>query len=119
MLRVATVDNFQGEEAQIIIVSLYRSNKDQKVGFLRTTNQINVLLGRAQHGMYLIGNTDTYLIYLCGHRFSGYYGQRTRLAGPSASAALVMWILRCKPLSRLTSKDSAPKADASFLVIDA
>jgi hypothetical protein len=60
MLRVATVDNFQGEEAQIIIVSLVRSNKEKKVGFLRTTNRINVLLSRAQHGMYLIGNTDTY-----------------------------------------------------------
>ncbi|KAH8689897.1 NFX1-type zinc finger-containing protein 1 [Talaromyces proteolyticus] len=60
LLRVATVDNFQGEEAKIIIVSLVRSNKNQKVGFLKTTNRINVLLSRAQHGMYLIGNTDTY-----------------------------------------------------------
>jgi superfamily I DNA and/or RNA helicase len=60
LLRIATVDNFQGEEAKIIIISLVRSNKDQKVGFLRTTNRINVLLSRAQHGMYLIGNTDTY-----------------------------------------------------------
>ncbi|OAL52703.1 hypothetical protein IQ07DRAFT_535610 [Pyrenochaeta sp. DS3sAY3a] len=60
LLRVATVDNFQGEEAKIIIVTLVRSNKEQKVGFLKTTNRINVLLSRAQHGMYLIGNTDTY-----------------------------------------------------------
>lgn len=60
LLRVATVDNFQGEEAKIIIVSLVRSNKDKKVGFLKTTNRINVLLSRAQHGMYLIGNTNTY-----------------------------------------------------------
>ncbi|RYP08153.1 hypothetical protein DL764_002060 [Monosporascus ibericus] len=51
LLRVATVDNFQGEEAKIIVVSLVRSNKDRKVGFLRTTNRINVLLSRAQHGM--------------------------------------------------------------------
>lgn len=60
LLRVATVDNFQGEEAKIIIVSLVRSNKSRKVGFLKTTNRINVLLSRAQHGMYLIGNTETY-----------------------------------------------------------
>jgi len=60
LLRVATVDNFQGEEAKIIIVSLVRSNNVQKVGFLKTTNRINVLLSRAQHGMYLIGNRDTY-----------------------------------------------------------
>ncbi|CAD6574519.1 MAG: hypothetical protein ASARMPRED_006796 [Alectoria sarmentosa] len=61
LLRIATVDNFQGEEAKVVIVSLVRSNKERKVGFLKTTNRINVLLSRAQHGMYLIGNTDTYL----------------------------------------------------------
>lgn len=60
LLRAATVDNFQGEEAKIIIVSLVRSNNERKVGFLRTTNRINVLLSRAQHGMYLVGNSNTY-----------------------------------------------------------
>ena len=60
LLRIATVDNFQGEEAKVVIISLVRSNKERKVGFLRTKNRINVLLSRAQHGMYLIGNTDTY-----------------------------------------------------------
>ncbi|KAK6850516.1 hypothetical protein PG987_000150 [Apiospora arundinis] len=51
---------FPGEEAKVIIVSLVRSNTKRKVGFLRTVNRINVLLSRAQHGMYLIGNVDTY-----------------------------------------------------------
>ncbi|KAG4428680.1 hypothetical protein IFR05_015837 [Cadophora sp. M221] len=59
LLRLATVDNFQGEEAKIVIVSMVRSNKEKKVGFLRTSNRINVLLSRAQHGLYLIGNADT------------------------------------------------------------
>ena len=43
-LRIATVDNFQGEESNIVIVSLVRSNKENQCGFLRTTNRINVLL---------------------------------------------------------------------------
>lgn len=60
LLRIATIDNFQGEEAKIIIVSLVRSNIEKKVGFLQTNNRINVLLSRAQHGMYLIGNSETY-----------------------------------------------------------
>jgi hypothetical protein len=60
LLRIATVDNFQGEEAKVVIISLVRSNKKQNVGFLKTSNRINVLLSRAKHGMYLIGNTDTY-----------------------------------------------------------
>ncbi|KAH8680610.1 AAA domain-containing protein [Xylariales sp. PMI_506] len=60
-LRLATVDNFQGEKAKIIIVSLVQSNPERKVGFLRTENRINVLLSRAQHGIYQIGNAATYL----------------------------------------------------------
>ena len=59
-LRIATVDNFQGEEAKCVVVSLVRSNKEGRCGFLRTSNRINVLLSRAQHGMYLIGNSNTY-----------------------------------------------------------
>lgn len=43
-LRVATVDNFQGEEADVVVVSLVRSNKERKCGFLATSNRINVLL---------------------------------------------------------------------------
>lgn len=43
-LKVATVDNFQGEEAKVVIVSLVRSNKSNQCGFLKTTNRINVLL---------------------------------------------------------------------------
>ncbi len=58
-LRVATVDNFQGEEAKIIIISLVRSNDERKCGFLKTSNRINVLLSRARHGMYVIGNAHT------------------------------------------------------------
>lgn len=58
-LRVATVDNFQGEEAKVIVISLVRSNANRQCGFLKTSNRINVLLSRAQHGMYIIGNSDT------------------------------------------------------------
>ncbi|KPI35054.1 NFX1-type zinc finger-containing protein 1 [Cyphellophora attinorum] len=50
-VRLATVDNFQGEEAKVVVVSLVRSNAEKKCGFLRTTNRANVLLSRAQHGM--------------------------------------------------------------------
>ena len=59
-VRVATVDNFQGEEAKVIVISLVRSNPQNKCGFLSTSNRINVLLSRAKHGMYIIGNSNTY-----------------------------------------------------------
>jgi hypothetical protein len=59
-LRLATVDNFQGEEAKVVVVSLVRSNQDKNCGFLRTTNRTNVLLSRAQHGMFIIGDASCY-----------------------------------------------------------
>lgn len=59
-IRIATVDNFQGEEAEVIVISLVRSNTQNRCGFLSTPNRINVLLSRAKHGMYIIGNSNTY-----------------------------------------------------------
>ncbi|KAL4876729.1 P-loop containing nucleoside triphosphate hydrolase protein [Aspergillus karnatakaensis] len=58
-LRVATIDNFQGEEAKVVVISLVRSNNQNQCGFLRTPNRVNVLLSRAKHGMYIIGNSTT------------------------------------------------------------
>ncbi|KAK5674024.1 hypothetical protein LTS10_013215 [Elasticomyces elasticus] len=58
-IRVATIDNFQGEEAKVVVVSLVRSNAKNNPGFLKTSNRINVLLSRAKNGMYIIGNGDT------------------------------------------------------------
>ncbi|KAI1347346.1 hypothetical protein F5Y01DRAFT_329806 [Xylaria sp. FL0043] len=59
-IRLATVDNFQGEEAKVVIISLVRSNPERRCGFLSTSNRINVLLSRAKHGMYIISNANTY-----------------------------------------------------------
>ncbi|KAI9704227.1 MAG: hypothetical protein M1836_007088 [Candelina mexicana] len=56
MLRIATIDNFQGEEAKIIIMSTVRSNLDDRVGFLKTKNRVNVACSRARDGFYIIGN---------------------------------------------------------------
>ncbi|OOG00383.1 hypothetical protein ASPCADRAFT_511396 [Aspergillus carbonarius ITEM 5010] len=58
-LRVATIDNFQGEEAKVVVISVVRSNNQNRCGFLRTPNRINVLLSRAKHGMYVLGNSAT------------------------------------------------------------
>jgi hypothetical protein len=60
-----TVDNFQGEEANIVIVSLVRNfsnsgtmSRHDTIGFLSSKNRTNVLLSRARKGMYLIGNSE-------------------------------------------------------------
>lgn len=58
MLRLATIDNFQGEEAKVVILSTVRSNPDDHVGFLKTSNRINVACSRARNGFYIIGNAS-------------------------------------------------------------
>ena len=55
-VRVCAVDNFQGEENDIILLSLVRSNSDQRIGFLNESNRICVALSRARQGLYCIGN---------------------------------------------------------------
>ncbi|XP_046546854.1 LOW QUALITY PROTEIN: NFX1-type zinc finger-containing protein 1-like [Haliotis rubra] len=57
-VNVTAVDNFQGEENDIILLSLVRSNVEEKVGFLRIENRVCVALSRAKMGMYVIGNFD-------------------------------------------------------------
>ena len=55
-VRVAAVDDFQGEENEIILLSLVRSNSDGKIGFLNIENRICVSLSRAKIGLFVIGN---------------------------------------------------------------
>ena len=55
-VRVCTVDNFQGEENDIILLSLVRSNAENKIGFLREENRVCVAMSRAKMGFYCIGN---------------------------------------------------------------
>lgn len=57
-VRIAVVDDFQGEENEIILLSLVRSNPRGVVGFIRTPNRICVALSRAKKGFYCIGNFD-------------------------------------------------------------
>ncbi|OWZ11358.1 hypothetical protein PHMEG_00015629 [Phytophthora megakarya] len=63
-VRAATIDNFQGEEATVILVSLVRSSSNVQgrgtIGFLKTPNRINVLLSRAKHGLILVGHEQNH-----------------------------------------------------------
>ncbi|CAL1283285.1 unnamed protein product [Larinioides sclopetarius] len=59
-IRVTTVDNYQGEENDIILISFVRSNKIGKIGFLMENNRVNVALSRARKGMFCLGNFSLY-----------------------------------------------------------
>ncbi|XP_015283816.1 PREDICTED: NFX1-type zinc finger-containing protein 1-like [Gekko japonicus] len=50
------VDDFQGEENEIVLLSLVRSNSQGKIGFLKDKNRLCVALSRAKRGFYCIGN---------------------------------------------------------------
>ncbi|XP_064640417.1 NFX1-type zinc finger-containing protein 1-like [Lineus longissimus] len=59
-VRVVPVDNFQGEENDIILMSFVRSNNGRKIGFLKASNRICVSLSRAKRGLYCVGNFNMY-----------------------------------------------------------
>ncbi|KAH8981146.1 hypothetical protein EDB92DRAFT_2055683 [Lactarius akahatsu] len=62
-IRIGTVDTFQGQEAKIVIISLVRNSGafeegNVSIGFLKSSNRINVALSRAKHGLYILGNAS-------------------------------------------------------------
>ncbi|MGB4771415.1 MAG: AAA domain-containing protein [Chitinophagaceae bacterium] len=58
-LRISTVDSFQGQEMDNIIISLVRSNDDGEIGFLKDYRRLNVALTRAREKLYVIGDSAT------------------------------------------------------------
>lgn len=59
-MRLTLEDNFQGEESDIVVASLTRSNDKGDIGFMNAPQRLNVLLSRARCGLILIGNADTF-----------------------------------------------------------
>ncbi|XP_040014742.1 NFX1-type zinc finger-containing protein 1 [Xiphias gladius] len=56
-VKVHVVDKYQGEENDIVLLSLVRSNMQGKVGFLNIPNRVCVALSRAKKGLYCVGNS--------------------------------------------------------------
>lgn len=57
-VRVAVLDAYQGEESDIILLSLVRSNNRRDIGFLASENRIAVVLSRAKFGFYIVANME-------------------------------------------------------------
>lgn len=58
-MRSSTIDSFQGQEKEIIIVSLVRSNDDGEIGFLKDYRRMNVAITRAKEQLFVIGDSAT------------------------------------------------------------
>ncbi len=59
-LAVKTIDGFQGQERDVIYISLVRSNDHQEIGFLSDTRRMNVALTRAKKKLVVIGDSATF-----------------------------------------------------------
>ncbi|XP_072949023.1 NFX1-type zinc finger-containing protein 1-like [Epargyreus clarus] len=57
-VKITVVDNYQGEESRIILLSLVRNNAGGHIGFLKTENRVCVALSRAKEGFYIFGNIN-------------------------------------------------------------
>jgi superfamily I DNA and/or RNA helicase len=64
-LSVGTVDSFQGQERDIIAITLTRSNPQGEIGFLSDIRRMNVGMTRARRKLLLVGDSST----LCRHPF--------------------------------------------------
>ena len=58
-ISVNTVDGFQGQERDIIVISLVRSNDDGQIGFLRDLRRMNVAITRARMKLIILGDKNT------------------------------------------------------------
>jgi len=59
LISVNTVDGFQGQERDIIVISLVRSNDQGQIGFLRDLRRMNVAITRARMKLIILGDATT------------------------------------------------------------
>ncbi|KAL4912229.1 P-loop containing nucleoside triphosphate hydrolase protein [Aspergillus aurantiobrunneus] len=60
-IKLSTIDNYQGEESDIVIATLTRSNENGDIGFMSAPQRLNVLLSRARDVLIMIGNSKTFV----------------------------------------------------------
>lgn len=65
LISINTVDGFQGQERDIILISMVRQNEQGQVGFLSDLRRMNVAITRARMKLIIIGHSPT----LCRHPF--------------------------------------------------
>jgi ATP-dependent RNA/DNA helicase IGHMBP2 len=81
-ISIGTVDGFQGQEREVIYISLVRSNIEGEIGFLADTRRMNVALTRAKKKLVVIGDSAT----LSGNAFYKHFFEYAEKAGAYKSA---------------------------------
>ncbi len=85
-ITISTIDAFQGQEADVVIISLVRSNPDGKIGFLSDHRRMNVAMTRARTKLIVIGDSTT----LSGDKFYETFVQYTEEIGAYRSVFELM-----------------------------
>ena len=67
LISVNTVDGFQGQERDVVLISLVRSNEGGDIGFLRDLRRMNVAITRARMKLIILGSAQT----MTSHPFYG------------------------------------------------
>ncbi|MBR5085375.1 MAG: AAA family ATPase [Muribaculaceae bacterium] len=72
LISVNTVDGFQGQERDIIVISLVRSNEAGQIGFLRDLRRMNVAITRARMKLFILGDSTTMTRHPFYHKLYSY-----------------------------------------------
>ncbi|KAK9843209.1 hypothetical protein WJX74_008770 [Apatococcus lobatus] len=106
-VRLATVDNFQGEESTVTIVSLVRSNPDGKAGFLVTDNRINSY-GFVAESIQMLKFELESLKTLSVRLQTGGVASHADMRGRAGMCALAGAILMMRTIQKLSVRSNAP-----------
>ena len=78
IISINTVDGFQGQERDIIIISLVRSNEQGQIGFLRDLRRMNVAITRARMKLIIMGDSETMTKHPFYHKLYEYIAALSR-----------------------------------------
>ncbi|MEM7298745.1 MAG: DEAD/DEAH box helicase, partial [Bacteroidota bacterium] len=109
---IHTVDMYQGDENDFVIVSLVRSNKSGKIGFLGERNRRCVAQSRARCGVYFIGNADMFVNSKTWHYLIDKLRKSNRLGD------CIHLLCKRHPDVRYSVKDSEELTLTSFCKMD-
>ena len=72
MISVNTVDGFQGQERDVIFISMVRANEQGNIGFLNDLRRMNVAITRARMKLVILGDATTLTRHPFYHRLHAY-----------------------------------------------